>query len=198
MNSGATLNPQASSGISIGCAVGSVADWLRRVTVCIQGPKGARGSGVIFRDGLIITNAHVAVGRTQSIEFFDGTKSRGTLLARDPERDLAAVAVAPGGFESAVMRSARELRPGEMVIAIGNPWDGAGAVSAGILHKAAPDQHVLFADIRLAPGNSGGPLADAQGRVVGVNCAVSRGLGCAVTSDAVKNFLLRSGLLEAA
>jgi serine protease Do len=57
---------------------------------------------------------------------------------------------------------------------------------------------VIFADIRLAPGNSGGPLADARGNVIGINSAIFRGLGCAVTSDAVQEFLSRSGVLEAA
>ncbi len=192
-----TVNPEASSGISIGYSVGSVADWLRRVTVCIRGPRGARGSGVIWRDGLIVTNAHVAVGKVNTIEFFDGRKTEGRLLARDPGTDLAAIAVDVNGLSAAVVRSARELRAGEMVIAVGNPWDGEGAVSAGILHRAAGKQPVIFADIRLAPGNSGGPLADAHGNVIGVNCAIFRGLGCAVTSDAVKVFLSKSGVSEA-
>jgi serine protease Do len=118
-------------------------------------------------------------------------------LARDPGTDLAAIAVDVKGLSAAAVRSARELRAGEMVIAVGNPWDGEGAVSAGILHRAAAKQPVIFADIRLAPGNSGGPLADAQGNVIAVNSAVFRGLGCAVTSDAVKEFLSRSGVAEA-
>ncbi len=179
MTRATTLNPEASSGISIGYSVSSVADWLRRIAVCIRGPRGTRGSGVIWRDGLVVTNAHVAV-------------------ARDADTDLAAIAVDAVGLATAAIRSARELRAGEMVIAVGNPWDGEGAVSAGILHRAAGKQPVIFADIRLAPGNSGGPLADAQGNVVGINCAIFRGLGCAVTSDAVQEFLSRSGVPEAA
>jgi serine protease Do len=194
----ATLNPQAASGISIGDSLGSVADWLRRITVCIRGPKGSRGSGVIWRDGLIVTNAHVAVGKMHELEFFDGRKARGRLVARQTDVDLAAIAVNVSGMTSAVIRSAHELRAGEMVIAVGNPWDGEGAVSAGILHRAAGTQPTIFADIRLAPGNSGGPLADAQGNVIGINCAIYRGLGCAVSSDTVTEFLLRSGVLEAA
>ena len=193
-----TLNPEVSSGISIGYSVSSVADWLQRITVCLRGPKGSRGSGVIWRDGLVVTNAHVAVGKMQEVEFFDGRKARGSLLARDGDRDLAALEVEAAGMTSAAFRSARELRAGEMVIAIGNPWDGEGVVSAGIVHQAAGNKPVIFADIRLAPGNSGGPLADAQGNIIGINCAIVRGLGCAITSDAVMEFLLRSGVPEAA
>jgi serine protease Do len=80
------------------------------------------------------------------------------------------------------------------VIAVGNPVDGEGAVSTGIIHRPAGGRPFLFADIRLAPGNSGGPLADAQGNVIGINSAVVNSLGCAVTSDAVQDFLRRSGL----
>src|SRR5258708_8030881 len=155
-----TLNPETSSGISIGYSVSSVADWLRRITVCIRGPRGTRGSGVIWRDGLIVTNAHVAVGKLHTIEFFDGRQARGKFLARGADTHLAAIEVEAVGLATAAIRSARELRAGEMVIAVGNPWDGEGAVSAGILHRAAGRQPVIFADIRLAPGNSGGPLAD--------------------------------------
>jgi len=197
MTAAGTLNPEASSGISIGYSLGSLAEWLRRITVGIRGPRGTRGSGVIWRDGLIVTNAHVAVSKSHSVDFFDGRRARGKLVGRDPGVDLAAIAVDMSGLPIASIRSARELRAGEVVVAVGNPWDGEGAVSAGILHRAAGRQPVIFADIRLAPGNSGGPLADAQGNVVGVNSAIIGGLGCAVTSDAVKEFLHDAGLLEA-
>ncbi len=193
-----TLNPETVSGITIGYSVGSVADWLRRITVCVRGPRGSRGSGVIWRDGLVVTNAHVAMSGGHELEFFDGRKARGRLVAQDKRVDLAAVEVQLRGMTSASIRSARELRAGEMLIAVGNPWDGEGAVSAGILHRAAGKEPVIFADIRLAPGNSGGPLADAQGNVIGINCAVYRGLGCAITSDAVREFLSKAGVLEAA
>ena len=198
MTTATAVNPEASSGISIGYSVGSVAERLRGITVCIRGPRGTRGSGVIWRDRLIVTNAHVAVGKTHAIDFYDGTKARGQLLALDSETDLAAISVDVSGLPAAPIRSARELRAGEIVIAVGNPWDGEGAVSAGILHRAAGKQPVIFADIRLAPGNSGGPLADAHGNVVGINSAIFRGLGCAVTSDAVVKFLTEAGVLEAA
>jgi serine protease Do len=192
-----TLNPEAVSGITIGYSIGSQADWLRRITVRIRGPKASRGSGIIWRDGLVVTNAHVATGEMHDLEFFDGRQGRGRLLSRDTGVDLAAISVDLSCPATAVIRSARELRTGEMVIAAGNPWDGDGAISAGILHHAAGTSPMIFADIRLAPGNSGGPLADAQGNVIGINSAVFRGLGCAVTSDAVSEFLARSGVLGA-
>lgn len=198
MTIAAAVNPEASPSISIGYSVGSIADWLRSITVCLHGPRGTRGSGVIWRTGLVITNAHVAMGKTHQVEFFDGRKVPGILLARDPAVDLAAVAIDIAGRPAASVRSARELRVGEMVFAVGNPWDGEGAVSAGIVHRTVGTQPVIFADLRLAPGNSGGPLADAHGNVVGINSAIIGGLGCAVTSDAVKEFLKQAGVSEAA
>jgi serine protease Do len=193
------MNPANSSGISIGNAVGSIAAWLRQITVRVDGARGSHGSGVIWRpNGLIVTNAHVAGSHVHAVELFDGGKLEAWLVARDPARDLAALAVGAHLLPSASVRSARACRPGELVIAVGNPVDGEGAVSTGILHRLAGSRPFLFADIRLAPGNSGGPLADAEGNVIGINSAVINSLGCAVTSDAVQSFLMTAGLVEAA
>jgi serine protease Do len=197
-----TLNPVVSPGISIGYAVASVAEWVRRITVRVMrggGRSVSYGSGVIWRpEGLIVTNAHVASSKVLEVEFADGRRANGRLLARDPQRDLAALAVDMPFLPAAPVRSARDCRAGELVIAVGNPIDGERAVSTGIIHRPAGHQPFLFADIRLAPGNSGGPLADAQGKVIGINCAIINGLGCAVTSDAVQEFLLAAGIAEAA
>lgn len=194
-----TLNPAVSPGISIGYAVASVAEWLRVVTVRIRGRGGSHGSGVLWRrEGLIVTNAHVAGSPTHEVEFADGRRARGRLLARDPQRDLAALKVDLPFLQAASVRSARNCRAGELVIAVGNPIDGERAVSTGILHRPPGEQSFLFADIRLAPGNSGGPLADAEGNVIGITSAVVNGLGCAVTSDAVSAFLSHAGIAEAA
>ncbi len=192
------MNPPTSSGISIGYAVGSVAAWLRQITVRINGARGTHGSGVIWLPkGIIVTNAHVAHSHVHEIEFADGRKAQGRLLARDPERDLAALAVNAAFLPTASVRSARECRAGEVVMAVGNPVDGEGAVSLGIIHRPAGNPPFLFADIRLAPGNSGGPLADAHGNVIGVNSAVIDSLGCAVTSDTVDEFLKAAGISRA-
>ncbi len=193
------MNPPTSSGITIGYAVGSIAAWLRQITVRVYGPNGSRGSGVIFSArGLIVTNAHVAGSRVHTIEFADGRKSQGWMVARDSATDLAALAVGADDLPAASVRSARTCRAGELVIAVGNPMDGEGAVRTGIIHTPPGESPFLFADIRLAPGNSGGPLADAQGNVIGINSAIVNALGCAVTSDAVRQFLQHAGLAEAA
>jgi serine protease Do len=186
------VNPSPATGISIGSSVGAVAEWLQRITVRVRGPNHTQGSGIIWLpEGLIVTNAHVAGSQLHEVELADGRKLEGWLLARDQRRDLAALAVNSSALPAPSIRSARTLRPGELVIAVGNPWDGARAVSAGIVHHAVGNSPWLIVDIRLAPGNSGGPLADAQGNVIGVNSMVVGGFGCAVTSDAVESFLQR-------
>ena len=189
------VNPGPGAGISIGSAVGAVAEWLQRITVRVRGPNRSHGSGIVWcAEGLIVTNAHVAGSQVHEIELADGRTLEGWLVARDRKRDLAALAVNSGALPVPSVRSARTLRAGELVIAIGNPWDGIRAVSTGIVHQATGKSPWLIADIRLAPGNSGGPLADAQGNVIGVNSMIVGGFGCAVTSDTVEAFLQRVNL----
>ena len=182
------VNPSTSLGISIGSAVGSVAEWLRQITVRV-GSGQAHGSGVLWRSqGLVVTNAHVARAQQYEVELADGRTLPGRLIARDPRHDLAALMLPAANLPFAATRSARHLRSGELVIAVGNPWEEHGAIATGIVHHV-PDSPWLIADIRLAPGNSGGPLADAQGNVVGINSMVVEGLGWAVTTDTIETFL---------
>ena len=193
------MNPTDRVGIHLSDAVARVAAQMSEITVRIRGSRGRHGSGTVWRyDGLIITNAHVADSDAVEVELMNGRSGPGWLVARDPSADLAAVAVSLGSSTTARIRSARELRAGEMVFAFGNPADGTAAITTGIVHAPVGNSPWLFADIRLAPGNSGGPLADANGAVVGINSMIVRGLGCAVSSDAVDAFLRRFHLAEAA
>jgi serine protease Do len=166
---------------------------LRRVTVQIRGAGVGAGCGVIWSaDGLIVTNAHVAQGGAQ-IRLPDGRRVVGHLLARDPDHDLAALVIEVDGLTPARVRDSQTLRVGELVVAVGNPLGMAGALTAGIIHAIAPRRSVgprfIQADLKLAPGNSGGPLADARGQVVGINAMVAGDLALAVPSNAVTRFL---------
>src|SRR3974390_3064754 len=107
-----TLNPVVSPGISIGYALASVAEWVRKFTVRVgsQGGRrvGSHGSGVIWRPGgLIVTNAHVADSQLHQVEFADGSRAQGRLVARDPQWDLAALAVEVAFLPAASVCSAR-------------------------------------------------------------------------------------------
>src|SRR5204863_7755459 len=96
------------------------------------------------------------------------------------------------------VRDGSTLRIGELVVAVGHPRGIRGAAAMGIVHALGPrdapgHRRWIRADVRLAPGNSGGPLADASGRVVGVNTMVAHGLGLAIPSSAVERFLEDGG-----
>src|SRR5579862_7811870 len=164
---------------------GEIAERLRRSTAQITTGDGGMGSGVIWNsDGLILTNAHVARTAEVQVELWDGRRFRAPVTARDPRRDLAALRIDAPDLEPAVAGDSTALRPGEVVLAIGNPLGFSGALSAGVVHSVGRlpgmgRQVWIRANLRLAPGNSGGPLAESRGRVVGINTAVINGLGVA-------------------
>src|SRR5580658_6556185 len=179
-------------------AFGEVAERLRRSTVEVR-LRGANsgGSGLIASpDGRIVTNAHVANGAGASVRLWDGRELSAKLLARDARRDLAALQVEATGLPAATFGDSSALRVGELVMAIGNPMGFIGALTTGVIHALGSlsgfgRQSWVLADVRLAPGNSGGPLADASGRVIGINTMIVNGLGAAVPGNAVTAFLRR-------
>jgi serine protease Do len=175
----------------------SIAEHLRRITVQIRGRERGVGSGVIWRpDGVIITNAHVARAPRATVALADGRMLEATVTVRDPGLDLALLTVAATDLPAAVVDDSNILRVGELVFAVGNPFGVSGALTAGIVHAVGPTESAdgrrwVQADIRLAPGNSGGPLANAQGRVIGVNSMIAGGLALAVPSHVVERFRRR-------
>jgi serine protease Do len=169
----------------------AVADRLRRQTVQVHG--SGIGSGVVWSaDGLIVTNAHVARGRRRVV-LGDGRRFDGRLVAWDPERDLAALAIDARELDPVEVRDSDTVRAGELVVAVGHPFGLTGAVTIGVVHAmprpGSAGRGLVQADLRLAPGNSGGPLADARGRVIGVNAMIAGGLALAVPSNTVVRFV---------
>jgi serine protease Do len=168
---------------------------VQRSTVHVRSHGRGAGSGVIWRpDGLIITNAHVAHGPSATVELSDGRTFEALVTARDPQRDLAALTVQATDLPAATIVDSDTLRVGQLVAAVGNPLGLTGALTLGIIHAIAPaeghgSRTWVQADVRLAPGNSGGPLVDVQGRVIGINSMIAGGLGLAVPSNAVLDFL---------
>jgi serine protease Do len=168
---------------------------LQRSTVHVQVGRMGGGSGVIWQpDGLVVTNAHVARGPRAQVELSDGRTFDAEVVAHDPRRDLAALRFASTDLPAATIGDSDTLRVAQVVAAVGNPLGLTGALTLGIIHAIAPTegrglQSWVQADVHLAPGNSGGPLADVQGRVIGINSMVSGNLGLAVPSNAVQRFL---------
>ena len=186
--------PQTQSGLASDLA--TLVERVRSSTVQVrnQGPGG--GTGIIWQpDGLIITNAHVAHSDRAEVELADGRVLPAEVVARDPRRDLAALRVQGDNLPVATIGDSARLRTGELVMAVGNPFGSVGAVSLGIIHTLhAPGPHHqqwIQADVRLAPGYSGGPLVNARGEVIGINTMIAGGLGLAVPSNAVARFLRR-------
>jgi serine protease Do len=177
---------------------GDVAERLRRATVQVrvgghtqgrgQGRAQGSGSGVVWgREGVIVTNAHVVRSRDPQVELWDGRSFRARIASRDVRRDLAVLRIEADSLEAAPAGDSDAVRPGEIVIAVGNPLGFAGAISTGTVHSSGGGW--IRAGVQLAPGNSGGPLANARGEVIGINTAIVNGLGLAVPSNTVADFL---------
>ncbi|HEV2536814.1 MAG TPA: trypsin-like peptidase domain-containing protein [Streptosporangiaceae bacterium] len=179
-----------------------------------QGRAGeSLGSGVVFTgDGFLLTNAHV-VGKSTNgtAEFSDGTSAPFRVVGADPLSDLAVLRADGPTPAPAELGEADKLMVGQLVVAVGNPLGLAGSVTAGVvsaLGRSLPArgrviEDVIQTDAALNPGNSGGALADAEARVVGINTAVAGvGLGMAVpvndTTRRIISALMRDGRVRRA
>ncbi len=178
---------------------GEIAEKLRRSTVTIRARgRPDSGSGIVWSaKGVIVTNAHVARAATNpTVELWDRRAYSASVSSVDDALDLAALTIAANALSEAEIADSDRLRAGELVIAVGNPLGFTGALTTGVVHALGPLPGLgrrpwVQANVRLAPGNSGGPLADAQGRVVGVNTMIASGLGLAIPANVVAAFLRR-------
>jgi S1-C subfamily serine protease len=150
-----------------------------------RGPAGA-GSGVLFApDGYVLTNAHVVAGADElELGFTDGTSSAGSIVGFDHATDLAVVRAGGAAPRHATFGRSAGLRVGQLVVAIGNPLGFGSTVSAGVVSALGRTMRardgrlmegIIQSDVALNPGNSGGPLVDTRGRVVGINTAIILG-----------------------
>jgi len=181
----------------IGSELAAVALELNRCTVQVRSQHIGSGSGVIWHsDGLIVTNAHVAQDERLTVELSDGRVLAAVRTAIDLKRDLAVLRVEATDLPTVTVGDANALRVGELVLAVGNPQGVVGALTTGIIHRIGSTdiqsrQKWVIADVRLAPGNSGGPLANARGEVIGINTMIAGGLALAIPSHEVERFLTK-------
>ena len=178
---------------SLAEATSEVVRRVQRSLVVLHNGHHGVGAGIIWGNHhadkqrgstLILTNYHVIVhGRHLRAELEDGTEYPARLLAQAPEIDLALLEIEKGDLPAAMIADSHILRVGELVLAIGHPWGQHSAVTAGLVSGLSTAQtrdpqksiEIIRSDVSLAPGNSGGPLVNANGAVVGINTMILGG-----------------------
>jgi len=197
-------------------SLSAVAEAVRRSVVQVR-PGDSGGAGVVLSRGgelVVVTNAHVALGRPGErvhVVSHGRVVHPALIERRDDRRDLALLALparlvsGTGDLSPATLGKVSALRPGHLLVAVGHPFGLANAVTAGVVQSVGPIPSELEraigrsglswiqADIRLWPGNSGGPLCDIQGRVVGINTMVAGGLALAIPAAEIRIFLRELG-----
>lgn len=184
---------------------GVIDEAKRSVVQVLSGGRGI-GTGVVWRSSAtsseIVTNAHVVAGAERGngirVVTNDGREMDAAVTATQAQLDLAMLRVSVGNLPAAKVADSAHLRVGEIVYAIGNPWGNVGVVTAGIVSGAGDiimqgtdrKAHYIRSDVQLAPGNSGGPLLNAEGAVVGINAMIFGGdLSVAIPSHVASEWL---------
>jgi S1-C subfamily serine protease len=190
----AVLDAYSAAVVTVAERVGpSVVNISLEKDVMAQGPGGQRvytvpggGSGVVIApDGYILSNSHVVHdARHLEVTLADGRTVPARVVGDDPATDLAVIQTTVGGLPAAQLGDSDSLKPGQLVIAIGNPLGFQATVTAGVVSAIGRSlrsssgrliENVIQTDAALNPGNSGGPLVDSRGRVVGINTAIIQG-----------------------
>jgi len=178
-----------------------IAEAVRRSLVIVQGRRFSAGAGIIWKkNGMILTNNHVVNGHNPKVTLSDGRQFQAHLLARDEEVDLALLKIDADDLPAAPIADSHAARVGQLVFAIGHPWGQRNYTTAGVIsalgraetrgqRRSVP---IIRTDASLAPGNSGGPLINAAGEVLGINTMIVGGdQGVAIPSEIAEAFVDR-------
>jgi serine protease Do len=196
-----SIEPRGLALASLSDELSAMAGRVAASVVGVRGSANSSGSGVLWdRPGLVITNHHVVPGERAEVRLLDGTRLAAHVSARAERLDLVALrlegALPSVGPRPAVVGDSSALRLGELVLAVGNPLGERNALTIGIVSgtsspaRAGTPRDVLQLAITLRPGNSGGALTDARGRVVGIpHMVTGAGLALAIPSRVVELFL---------
>lgn len=187
--------------------------WFRHFFGDGRGPQTQTGLGsgvIVSADGYLLTNNHVVEGASDiDVQLADGRQARARLVGTDPETDLALLQIQLDGLPAIALGDMRALQVGDVVLAIGNPFNVGQTVTSGIVSALGRNrlglstfENFIQTDAAINPGNSGGALVDADGRLVGINTAIysrsggSMGIGFAIPVDTARSVvqaLLRDG-----
>lgn len=187
-------------------SVVQVSEQLRPAVVHLEARKGRRGgsgSGVLYTpDGFLLTNHHVVqTSERVRVRLNDGREVAGRVVGADPWMDLAIVQAEATHLPFAPFGDSAKLRVGQLVVAIGSPFGFDSTVTAGVVSAVGRTlrsitghlvDNVIQTDAALNPGNSGGPLVDSRGRVIGINTAIiapAQGICFAIPINAAKDIL---------
>jgi serine protease Do len=178
--------------------ISDLVEQVMPALVIVRGHRFGAGAGIVWdANGLILTNNHVVGRRTPIVVLQDDREYESRLIARDPDMDLALLSIDATGLTPLTPAPASP-RVGEMVFAFGHPWGQRNTVTRGIVSALVTAQNrrgdklpVVRSDTPLAPGNSGGPLVNAKGEVVGINAMIVGGdqsvsIAASVATDFVK------------
>ncbi len=183
---------------AVGPAVVSISTGTRPKNAEFE--AGGAGSGVIIApDGYILTNDHVVHGsKSLTVSLTNGTTHAADMVGTDPATDLAVIRADSANVPFATLGESASLRVGQLVIAIGNPYGFQSTVSTGVIsalgralrsREGRAIENIIQHTAPLNPGNSGGPLVDSRGRIVGLNTAIimgAQGIGFSIPSDTAK------------
>ena len=196
----------AASAEGVSSAGARMVERAQRSVVQVQSRGRGAGAGVIWgADGLVLTNHHVVAGGRREgrvrVILHDDRILEAEVVKRGRDLDLALVRIkgGPDDLPVAPVGDSDKLRVGELVYAIGHPWGSLGAVTAGIVSGLGAARgpggraHYVESDIALAPGNSGGPLLNARGEVVGINAMIYGNLALSIPSNAASAWVAGVG-----
>src|SRR5947209_7331792 len=171
-----------------GAASQAIVEMVERVkpsVVQVMSRGHGGGAGIIWRsNGAILTNFHVVAGGRQSeVLLMDGRRFEAKVVNYNESLDLALLQVEAEDLPAALVADSSRLRVGELVFAVGHPWGHVGIVTAGIVSavgaipvgRSGREAQFIRSDVKLAPGNSGGPMLDATGAVIGISAMVFGG-----------------------
>ncbi|MCB9136478.1 MAG: trypsin-like peptidase domain-containing protein [Anaerolineales bacterium] len=173
---------------------------VRKSLVMVQNGQQGAGAGVVWGEGLILTNNHVAIHNHPEVILPQGSAISARVVARDPEIDLALLSANLNGTPALAFADSRRLRMGEWVVAVGHPLGQRDVVTMGVVSSVDTVQTngarhtipVIRSDVVLLPGNSGGPLVNAAGEVIGINTLVVGGdQGYAIPAHLADAFINR-------